>query len=256
MGVQDKTERVLRNIHVLLSESEAYDKATNKIIVDKKKMLSLLKDLNTSIYEMMEAYDLTKQSRDTAEREMRKKGNEIVLDASRKAEDVYAASVLYTDEALCRVQNIIEEAGSAVMELYEELNQKLLQEKEVVRRDQSELKGHLHDLKDTDKYFKLIEERNKEIAAGKAKAEKEPEPSPYAAIKPEIRINTEYFEKAGIPLEEEALDEWQEEKKEAVPVQVSVNLDAEYFKWKDEGKQAVPEEKKADKHTRLGKLRK
>lgn len=45
-----------------------------------------------------------------------------------------------------------------------------------------------------------------------------------------------------------------EEKTEAVPADVKVNLDAEYFKWKeDEGEQGS-EEKKADRTSLFGKV--
>ena len=68
-----------------------------------------------------------------------------------------------------------------------------------------ELKSHLEDLRDTNKYMNLIEQRNKEIAKERAKREQEEEEatSVYASVKPEIKINEEYFEKNGIPLETE-----------------------------------------------------
>ena len=59
-------------------------------------------------------------------------------------------------------------------------------------------------------------------------------PSPYSAIKPEIKINQEYFEKAGIVPENELPEEIPEDTpEEAAPkAEVNVNLDAEYFHWK------------------------
>ncbi len=100
MSTQDKLERVLRDIHVLISRSELYDNTGEKIIVEKKKMFEHLNHLNACIYEMMDEYEVTQQSRDKAEREARKKGDAMIFKASRNAEDVYAAAVLYTDDAL------------------------------------------------------------------------------------------------------------------------------------------------------------
>ncbi len=252
MSAQDRTEQVLRDIHILFSQSEVYDRATNRVIVDKKEVLNLLQRLNVCIYELMEEHEMTQQSRAAAEREFKRQRDEIVMDASRTAEDVYAGSVMYTDEALCRVQDIMQEAADSVKQIYEKLNADLQKEKANVHRNQSELKSHLEDLRDTNKYMRLIEDRNKEIAKEKAKAKKEEEqPSVYAAIKPEIKINTEYFEKAGIPLVEEEPEEVPEEKTETVTADVKVNLDAEYFKWKEDAEE--PEDKKAEKHTLFGK---
>lgn len=100
MSTQDKLERVLRDIHVLISRSELYDNTGEKIIVEKKKMFEYLNHLNACIYEMMDEYEVTQQSRDKAEREARKKGDAMIFKASRNAEDVYAAAVLYTDSPI------------------------------------------------------------------------------------------------------------------------------------------------------------
>ena len=39
MSANDKTEKVLRELHILLSKSEPYKKEPTKVIVDKQKML-------------------------------------------------------------------------------------------------------------------------------------------------------------------------------------------------------------------------
>ena len=246
MSAQDKTEQVIRELLLLFAKSEVYDQETNRIIVDKKQALELLNRLTHCIYEIMDEHELTKQSRDKAEREARKRGEDIVWDASRKAEDVYAASVMYTNEALQRVQQIMQKATASVREVYDKMDEELKKQQEYVRCDQSDLKGHLEDLVDTDKYLKLIEERNKQIKKEQEKEKHAEEPSPYAAVKPEIHINAEYFEKAGIPLEEEtgAVPEQEEAvSAEAVQAEVNVNLDAEYFKWKEEGENGKTEKK-------------
>lgn len=78
MGAQSNTEQVLRSLHLLLSKSEPYAKEPRKVIVDKEQMLSLLSELNNCIYQIMEEYELTKRSRDKAEREFRKQGDQII----------------------------------------------------------------------------------------------------------------------------------------------------------------------------------
>ena len=158
MSAHDKAEKILREMHVMLSDSQVYEKETNRVIIDKQQMLDLLQKLNASVYEIMDEYEVTQQSRDKAERAARKQGEEIVWDASKKAEDVYAASVLYTDDALAEVQDIMQEAMDSVKGIYLEMEEKLKQEKRRVRTNQSELKGHLQDLQDTDKYLKIIED--------------------------------------------------------------------------------------------------
>lgn len=243
MSAHDKAEKILREMHVMLSKSEVYEKETNRVIIDKKRMLELLQQLNVSVYEIMDEYEMTQQSRDKAERAARKQGEEIVWDASKKAEDVYAASVLYTDEALADVQDIMQEAMDSIKEVYQEMEEKLKKEKRRVRTNQSELKGHLQDLQDTEKYLKIIEDCNRKAEKEKRKreAEQEQEMYSYKAIKPDIKINQEYFEEHGIPFEEESKPE---EKKADVMSDIKVNLDAEYFQWKEQ--EGEPEENKKE----------
>ena len=143
MSAQDNTEKILRSLHVLLSKSEPYAKEPSKVIVDKQEMLDLLSQLNKAMYDIMDEYELTKQSRDRAEREFQKKGDEIVWNASRKAEDVYAASVMYTDEALNRIQDIMKEADTAIAEIYSKMNFELKEQEKLMKHNQLELKSTL-----------------------------------------------------------------------------------------------------------------
>ena len=63
MSAQDKTEEILRQMHILLAGSEAYDSIGSKIILDKKRMLELLAELNKAIYAMLDEYELTRGAR-------------------------------------------------------------------------------------------------------------------------------------------------------------------------------------------------
>lgn len=78
MSAQDKTEEILRQMHILLAGSEAYDSIGSKIILDKKRMLELLAELNKAIYAMMEEYELTTQGKERARREAAKIGEDIL----------------------------------------------------------------------------------------------------------------------------------------------------------------------------------
>ena len=250
MSTQDNIEKVLRSLHVLLSKSEPYAKEPSKVIIDKQQMLDLLNQLNKSVYDIMDEYELTKQSRDRAEREFRKKGDEIVWDASRKAEDIYAASVMYTDEALNRVQDIMKDADAAFADIYADLNKKLKNEEQLIKRNQLELKSTLQDLLDTEKYLKLIEDRNKELKKEKDKGKQleELETNIYADRQTGIKINQEYFDKIGISLNDDVDDVVVEEK---VPeIDIKIDLDADYFQWIEQN-----EIEKKDKATKVKKER-
>ena len=200
MSSQDRLEHVLRDIHVMVSKSEAYD--ADRIIVSKKDVFNLIDRLNASVYEIMDEYELTQQSRDRALRENKKEGDKIIWDASRQAVDIYAASVLYTDEALNHLQGIMEYANDTIGKLYKDFGKSMREQQEMIRDNQMELKSQLQLLTDTEKYLNLIEERNREIERERARRKGiKIQETTHKVIKPEIKINEAYFQKAGIALE-------------------------------------------------------
>ena len=261
MGAQDNTEKVLRSLHVLLSKSEPYPKEPSKVIIDKQQVLDLLAELNTCIYQIMDEYELTKQSRDKAEREFHKKGDQIIWDASRKAEDVYAASVMYMDETLNRMQDILKAADEKVGSIYKNIREEMEKEERAMKTNQLELKGQLQDLVDTEKYLKLIEERNREIEKEKHEGmpeyeqEKKAEKAIYADRQTGIKVNQAYLDKLGLsPVEDEKTPEIpraeeDDEELRQLEAEIRVNLDADYFQWKDEKESSgeEPAEEKEEK---------
>lgn len=244
MGAQDRTEKVLRDIHVLFSKAEPFQGSQKDVVVNKNEMMELLKELNECMYEMMDEHELSQRRKDKANREMQKQGDDIIFAASRKAEDIYAASIMYTDNALNSIQEIMVEANKAVEQIYSDTKKKMEEEKRTVKTNQSELKAQLEDLIDTQKYLRLIEDENRRLALEKEKGVTgKTEANPYAKIKPEIRINEEYFAAQGIALDGEDVSSEGEQLSEEELAVLSQDLDNEYFEWKD-GDNKPEEEKK------------
>lgn len=241
MGAQDRTEKVLRDIHVLFSKAEPYNGSKKDVIVDKNQMMDLLKELNECMYDMMDEHELSQRKKDKANREMQKQGDDIIFAASRKAEDIYAASIMYTDNALRSIQEIMVDANKAVEKIFTDTKKKMDEERRVVKDNQSELKSQLEDLIDTQKYLRLIEDENRRLQQEKEKGETNQSYSSSAthvSVQPEIRINKEYFLQNGIPLEDEDIQpesgdgetkQLSEEELQAM----AQELDNEYFEWRD-----------------------
>ncbi|MCI8992878.1 MAG: hypothetical protein HFG80_09225 [Eubacterium sp.] len=227
----------------MFADSRQYMDDEDLIIVEKHKIFQLLNQLNVYVYEMMDEHEITEAGKDRFHREVKRSGEKLVAEAQKQAEDVYAASVMYAEEALNYVQDAIEQANMEVETLLQRTKQALQEQKETIQSNQSELTEQLQDMADAKVYFRMIEERNRQIARKKAengKDRKQIEDWSWKGkkesrekIKPEIKINTAYFEKTGMSLSEvDGNDAYDEPVKEAP--QVTVNLDAEYFKWKKE----------------------
>lgn len=261
MNIQDKLERILRELHVMLSRAPASQLNEEYVLIPKKEMQKELGSLSQALREMMDEYEATEQGRNRGELEAEQRRMEIIRHANQQAQDIYAASVLYSEDALGRIQTIMEEAEMAAREVLKRLNREMEEEKRVVRSNQLELITQLEDMKDTAKYMKLIEERNRELARAKAqkkensqkrryqrKTEKDPD---FQAITPEIKINEEYFEKAG--LTPEGIPKEPEEK-EIVYEKPVIKVNPEYFekvrkesgeeKQKEAGEESKEEEKR------------
>lgn len=243
MGAQDRTEKVLRDIHVLFSKAEPLNGSQRDVVVNKNEMMDLLKELNECMYDMIDEYELSQQKKDKANREMQKQGDDIIFSASRKAEDIYAASIMYTDNALHNIQEIMDETNRSVEKLYQDTRKQIEEQKRAVKTNQSELKSQLEDLIDTQKYLRLIEDENLRLDKAKESGiATTQEKSPYAGMQPEIIINKEYFAQNGIPLDEEDTPAGEETMSEEALKKLSQELDNEYFDWKEESPQK--EEKK------------
>ncbi len=202
MSIQDKMEQILKNIHLLFSESKPYDEDGTWIIVEKEKIFQQLEQLNLAVYEMMDTYEMTNQKHQLAQRRCEKRGEEIIRKASSHADDIYAASIMYTDDAINRICHIMEDANDSVQKIFRGLNNEMERERERVRHNQLELTSQLQDFADTNKYIKLIEEINKKLERERmeeAQARKEKriqnEGKTYSDVQPEIRVNEEYLER-------------------------------------------------------------
>lgn len=252
MSLQDKLERVLREIHIMFAESRQYMDDEDLIIVEKHKIFQLLNQLNVYVYEMMDEHEITEAGRDRFQREVKRSAEKLVAEAQKQAEDVYAASVMYAEEALDHVQEAIEQANLEVETLLQRTKYALSEQKETIQLNQLELTEQLQDMADAKVYFRMIEDRNRQIARKKAEGSKERKQieewswkGKKERAKPEIKINTAYFEKTGMSLREvDGNDEFDEPVREAP--QVTVNLDAEYFKWKKEQESGETEQSETD----------
>ena len=243
MATQEKTERVLRDIHVLFSKAEPFEGSAINVVVNKNDVMELLKELNSCMYDMMDEYELTSRSQAKAKREMKKEGDDIIFESTRKAEDIYAASVMYTDNTLNQIQDIMKEAIEKFDKIYDETKDKVDKEVREVKKNQSDLKASLSDLIDTQKYLHLIEDENRRLAKEKDSGQysTSSDDNLYANVQPEIHINEDYFRAQGMNPDGTPLGESLDENTMA---SVSEDLDAEYFNWKEEGADTPGEDKK------------
>ena len=247
MSPQDKVERVLKEIHVTFSKSEMVDGHPDKVIIDRKKFLGLLDRLNQGIYDMMDQYEQTRQSRNNAERAFRKKGDEIIEAANSNAEDVYAASVIYTADMIGAIRDLMDQTNDSMNDLFMQFKKDLREQKDKLQSHENELQGQLADLADTKKYLSIIDDINRQRARKNRDLEAEKEAGVQYArnmmyippSEPDIKVNEQYFENSGTKRPEDILSDGALVEKP----DIKINTNAAYFKWKasQEAQQKHPE---------------
>ena len=133
MSTQDKMERILKEVHLLISNGEPVPDHEEQVIINKQQMFSTLEKLNRVVYEIMDEYEVTAQSRELAHRRSEKRSEELLERISAQAEDVYAASLIYTHDALNQIQSLMDKAISSSQEIWRNLILDMENEKQQVR---------------------------------------------------------------------------------------------------------------------------
>ncbi len=276
--MQEKLEQILRQIYLMLSNCEESAYSSEDLIVPKKRIFQLLEELNYTVYDMMEQYEGTMASRERGLAEHERKMAQIKEEAKVRAEDTYAASLLYakdmfmemrkTTEQLCR--NLRKEYNDALRGYEDTL--RYLQENEDSMVEQMNL------MMDSKKYLRLIEQQNREKdkkqelteEEKKRLAEREAEQAEIAAAEAASELNQKLSAPIVVQVNEqpkvpEGFGKKQSKKKKYAPSQAleetivegegvvepvlpsSEELDGEYFDWKDEQAGTEKQAKKGGK---------
>lgn len=106
--MSDNLEQVMKKIHIYIANCKESAYSSEDVIISKKRMFSLLEELNYAVYEVMEQYEATAAARDRGQAAAERMATDIKEDAMKRAEDVYASSLLYTQEAIADMRNALE----------------------------------------------------------------------------------------------------------------------------------------------------
>ena len=164
--MQEKLERIMRRIYVLLSNCKESAYSSEDLIVPRARLFSLLEELNYAVYEMMEQYEATAASRERAVAEQERKMAQIKEDAQSRAEDTYAASLLCARDMLLEMQHISERLCQNVRKEYDEVLKTYDDRMRFLHENEESTMEQLRMMNDSKKYLRLIEQQNKEKEEG------------------------------------------------------------------------------------------
>lgn len=170
----ENIEHIMREIHIMFAKAEKVPAKNGVILVDKTRVFALLEELNHEVYDAMDRYEETKLSRERSLKKLEEESAALVKEAKDNAEQIYAASIMYTDDAMEELEKAVEEANQKIKETYETVQKQIEDRMKMLKANRKELHDQIKSLSEARYYMELMEKekKRKEKEAKKERAEK------------------------------------------------------------------------------------
>lgn len=262
--MSDKLEQAMKKIHIYLANCKESAYSSEDLIVSKKRIFSLLEELNYAVYDAMEEYEVTVAARDRGIAQAERLASDIKHEAVERADEIHASSLLYTQEAISDLKNAMEYMHEKVRMEYEMIMMNYEERLHYLEQDSMEVLSQLQSKADAKIYLHMIEDI-------KAKRKTLPED-----IEPEISHSRNVGSAASSDTYEVPADEFESKLASAIVVEVhdtpkipegfgkgrkkkkgkvssggdaavtAQELDAEYFAFQEEQQKALEAQLAAD----------
>lgn len=276
--MQEKLEQIMRQIYLMLSNCEESAYSSEDLIVPKKRIFQLLEELNYTVYDLMEQYEGTVAARDRGLAEHERRMAQIKEEAKGRAEDTYAASLLYAREMFMDMRKTTEELCKNLRREYDGALRNFEESLRFLHENEESTVAQLNLMMDAKKYLRLIEQQNKEKEQKQELSEEEKkrqeeikaEQAELAAAEAASELNQKLAAPIVVQINEqpkvpEGFGKKQNKKKKYAPSQAleetaiegegvvtpplpdTDTLDGEYFEWKQEQEGTEKQAKKGGK---------
>jgi len=163
-----KLEQAMKKIHIFLANCKESEYSSEDLIVSKKRIFSLLEELNYAVYDAMEEYEVTVAARDRGIAQAERMAADIKDEALLRADEIHASSLLYTQEAIADLKRAMEYMHENVRKEYEMMMMNYQERLHYLEQDSMEVLSQLQTKADAKIYLRMIEDI-------KAKAQKLPQ---------------------------------------------------------------------------------
>lgn len=253
----DRVEDILKEIHVLFAKCEQYGDSTDLIIVSREKMFELLERLNEELGAVLDRYEATTLSRERARLDMEREKAGSIAAAKQAADDIHAASLVYTDSMLESIDRVFETTKYQIKHDMLEAIAKIEDQSELLMKNREGVKAELAQMHDSEIYLTMLESIRKKAEEKRMLGEELTEEDIYEESKPaaqklDIRVNKP-GENSGVTFStrrsrkknnKPAAAEAPAEHEEGAPYSADeFDLDNEYFAWQEEQEGGEAEEK-------------
>ena len=184
-----RAEMIIERMNNLVNEAPFAFFSTDKVTVDKEEMLRLLDSLSDAVATEMKVYREVNDKKARIINEARMEAEEIRYEAEqsasrirvtkrrsdevfpykedemaeeelivlRNADDIYGASLIYTDEMLTEVDHLINDAYANIENEYQRMQESLKKKMDEVSRNKTEILEDLISLSKNDRYSQILE---------------------------------------------------------------------------------------------------
>ena len=184
-----RAEMIIERMNNLINEAPFAFISTDKVTVDKEEMLRLLDSLSDAVETEMKVYREVNDKKARIINEARIEAEEIRYEAEqsasrirvtkrrsdevfpykeeemeeeellvlRNADDIYGASLIYTDEMLTEVDHLINDAYQNIENEYQRMQESLKKKLDEVSRNKTEVLEDLIALSKNDRYSQILE---------------------------------------------------------------------------------------------------
>jgi len=156
--MSDKLEQAMKKIHIYLANCKESAYSSEDLIVSKKRIFSLLEELNYAVYDAMEEYEVTVAARDRGIAQAERLAADIKDDALLRADEIHASSLLYTQEAVSDLKRTLEYMQKSIRSEYERMLANCEERLEYLEQDSLEIFSQLETKADAKIYLHMIED--------------------------------------------------------------------------------------------------
>ena len=186
---QGRTEQILERLMDMIENGASVPLSTGKVMINKEEATFLLRELEELVKTELKMYREVTDRRGKIITEAKKEAEEIVYQAEqnasrirvtkrmssidsafrmdsldpmdrealRTANDIYAASLIYTDEMLTEVNDVVAEAYDMIQSQYNRVIDTLAEKARMIEENKAELMSSLHELSTEERYSQILE---------------------------------------------------------------------------------------------------
>lgn len=156
--MSDKLEQAMKKIHIYLANCKESAYSSEDLIVSKKRIFSLLEELNYAVYDAMEEYEVTVAARDRGIAQAERLASDIKDEALLRADEIHASSLLYTQEAVSDLKRTLEYMHKSICAEYEVILKNCEERLNYLEQDSFEIFSQLETKADAKLYLHMIED--------------------------------------------------------------------------------------------------